>query len=152
MTEDPRIVLGKKVRAARLGQRYDVKAAANAAGIARDTWVKIEAGDSVQDTKRAAATAFLGLDLNGDPARGGRGDLSLSGHVGPQEQDAKYVASPGERVEAGDTEDAVLRAINAMRADVEKLARLPEAVADLARRMEKIERSSQSVDGTSGTP
>lgn len=109
VNSSPLQALGGKIRAARIDQRYDVKAAASAAGIARDTWKKIENGESVHDTKRAAALQLLGLDWDGEP-------------VGPPAQDAGYVASPGERKPAGVSDEEVLREIRAMRDDVRELS------------------------------
>lgn len=53
--------LGERIKAERIAQGYSVKTAAEASGIARDTWRKIEAGGSVQDTKRHRAMEFLGI-------------------------------------------------------------------------------------------
>lgn len=125
--------LGEKIKAERIRQRFSLKGAAKAASMARDTWKKVELGQSVHDTSRSAALELLGLDWSGEP-------------VGPDTQDVPYVASPGERVEPRESDNAVLRAINAMRADVEKLVGLPAAVADLGRRLEAVERRTESLD------
>lgn len=53
--------LGERIKTERIAQGYSVKSAAEKSGIARDTWRKIEAGDSVQDTKRHVAMEFLGI-------------------------------------------------------------------------------------------
>ena len=53
--------LGDRIRTERIAQGYTVKSAAEGSGLARDTWRKIEAGESVQDLKRHTAMAFLGL-------------------------------------------------------------------------------------------
>lgn len=58
---EPMKVLGDRIRTERIAQGYSVKTAAAKSGIARDTWRKIEAGGSVQDTKRFIAMQFLGL-------------------------------------------------------------------------------------------
>lgn len=118
MDTDPWVELGRKIKAARIDQRYDVKAAAKAAGIARDTWKKVEAGESAQDTKRAAVLQFLGLDWNGEP-------------VGGPTHDSEYVASPGERQESGMADDQVLREIRAMRDDTNR------QLAELSKRLEE---------------
>ncbi len=60
--------IGARVRGARLDQGFGVKNAAAAAGLARDTWYRIEEGKAVQDAKRHAALKFLGLDSDGLPA------------------------------------------------------------------------------------
>lgn len=57
--------LGRRVAARRVALRWSVQGAARRAGIARDTWRKIEAGESVQDTKRAIVLDVLGLDGHG---------------------------------------------------------------------------------------
>lgn len=59
--------LGRRVATRRIALRWSVQAAAREAGIARDTWRKIEAGESVQDTKRAIVLDVLGLDGHGHP-------------------------------------------------------------------------------------
>lgn len=57
--------LGERIRAKRIAAKHSVKSAAKDSGIARDTWRKIELGESVQDTKRHIAMQFLGmLDTN----------------------------------------------------------------------------------------
>lgn len=56
-----------KVAAERARQRYTVKAAAEAAGVARDTWKRVEDGLGVNDVSRAKVLDFLGLDDRGDP-------------------------------------------------------------------------------------
>lgn len=53
--------LGERIKTERVAQGYSLKTAAKESGIARDTWRKIEAGDSVQDTKRHVAMRLLGL-------------------------------------------------------------------------------------------
>ena len=78
--------LGALIRVERERQRYSLKAAADAADISRDTWRKIEAGESVHDTKRRAALDLLGLDDDGRT-------------VGTSADDPGYVSSPGDRVE-----------------------------------------------------
>lgn len=148
--------LGARIEAARLAQRMSVKAAAKAAGIARDTWVKVEAGGSVHDTKRQAALDLLGLDSDGHP------------HVGGATQTAgQFVGGTGERVDEGRREDSqVLQAITAMSATLDqllagqrgqsselrslaedsrdtraRLATVEDAQRDLSRRLEKLEES-----------
>ncbi len=54
--------LGDAIRAARLAAGLSVVQAAKRAGVARDTWKRIETGESVQDTKRQRAIDLLGLD------------------------------------------------------------------------------------------
>jgi transcriptional regulator with XRE-family HTH domain len=53
--------LGRRIRAARLAQAMTVKAAAAQARISRDTWNKVELGESVQDAKLQAALDAVGL-------------------------------------------------------------------------------------------
>lgn len=53
--------LGERIKTERVAQGYSVKSAAEKSGLARDTWRKIEAGASVQDTKRHIAMQFLGI-------------------------------------------------------------------------------------------
>lgn len=107
-------VIGERIKLARTRQRFTVQSAAKAAHLARGTWAKIEAGESVHDTKRQAALDLLGLDADGHPI----------------EATPSYVSGPGERVEGGGSDDEVLRAIRAMHEDVralsERVARLEE--------------------------
>jgi transcriptional regulator with XRE-family HTH domain len=73
--------LGRRVATRRVELRWSVQAAAREAGIARDTWRKIEAGESVQDTKRAIVLDVLGLDEHGRPVAEtvtGRGERSAT--------------------------------------------------------------------------
>lgn len=65
-------VLGRKIAQERARQRYTVKSAAAAAGIARDTWKRIEMGVGVHDTSRVAALELLGLREDGSPAGASR--------------------------------------------------------------------------------
>jgi len=106
--------IGERIRAERIRQRFNVKRAAAEAGISRDTWVKVEAGASVHDTKRQAALDLLKLDADGVPIK----------------EEPTYVSGPGERVEGGGSDDEVLRAIRAMHEDIrtlsERVARLEE--------------------------
>lgn len=53
--------LGERIRDERIAQGLSMIAAAKGAGLARDTWRKIEEGGSVHDTKRHAAMKFLGI-------------------------------------------------------------------------------------------
>lgn len=65
--------LGERIKTERVAQGYSVKSAAEASGIARDTWRKIEAGGSVHDTKRHVAMRFLGIgDANSEWGTVGR--------------------------------------------------------------------------------
>jgi hypothetical protein len=121
--------LGGRVRAARLDQRWDVKGAAGAAGVARDTWKRVEEGLSVRDTSRAKVLAFLGLDDRGFPLP-----------VGGAAEDADYVAAPGERVEPGTHDDQVLTELRAMREDINALSR----------RVARIESNPEPVGGADG--
>lgn len=77
--------LGERIKAERIAQGYSIKTAAEASGIARDTWRKIEAGGSVQDTKRHKAMDFLGLsDRNTDWGTVGRLEdhaADMGGHI-----------------------------------------------------------------------
>lgn len=104
--------LGERIRDARIAARYSVVAAAERAGIARDTWNKIEAGESVLDTKRQAALDLLDLDDDGRPRSVGT----------PGQADRQYVSSSvSEWVEGGKRDDEVLRAITAMSATLDQL-------------------------------
>lgn len=134
MTTSPLEDLGRKIRDARALQRYDVKAAAAAAGIARDTWVKIEKGESVQDTKRAAALQLLGLDWNGEP-------------VGGQREDRGYVAAPGQLVEPGISNEDLMREILRSRAESDQIE---ASVRALSERVERLESTAKFVDGPGG--
>jgi transcriptional regulator with XRE-family HTH domain len=60
--------LGERVKAARLAAGLSVVQAAKRSGLARDTWKKIEAGESVQDAKRQVALDTLGLTADFEPA------------------------------------------------------------------------------------
>lgn len=60
--------LGERVKAARLAAGLSVVQAAKRSGLARDTWKKIEAGESVQDAKRQVALDTLGLTADLEPA------------------------------------------------------------------------------------
>ena len=60
--------IGERIRTARLDQGLGVKNAAEKAGVARDTWYRIEGGESVHDAKRHAALRFFGLDADGLPS------------------------------------------------------------------------------------
>lgn len=53
--------LGERIKAERVAQGLSMKTAAEGAGLARDTWRKIEDGGSVHDTKRHAAMKYLGI-------------------------------------------------------------------------------------------
>lgn len=53
--------IGERVKAARLAAGLSVVQASKRAGLARDTWKKIEEGESVQDAKRHQALDLLGL-------------------------------------------------------------------------------------------
>lgn len=65
--------LGERIKTERIAQGYSVKTAAGKAGIARDTWRKIEAGGSAQDTKRHKAMQLLGIsDQNAEWGTVGR--------------------------------------------------------------------------------
>lgn len=68
--------LGERVKAARIDQRWTVQAAAKKAGIARDTWKRVENGHSVHDTSRATVLDFLGLDDRGRTVAAPVGDLA----------------------------------------------------------------------------
>lgn len=124
VTPTPLEDLGAKIKAARIAQRYDVRGAASAAQIARDTWKKIENGESVHDTKRAAATQLLGLDWNGEPIGG--------------EAPAKVAPT-----EASNVDSLVLREVQAMRAEqaalVDRVTRLEQVAGLHMRRVEKVE-------------
>lgn len=63
--------VGARIRAARLAAGLGVKNAAEQAGVARDTWYRIESGKPGQDTKRHAALSFFGLDADGLPLEEG---------------------------------------------------------------------------------
>jgi len=71
--------LGRRVAARRVALRWSVQAAARQAGIARDTWRKVEAGESVQDTKRATVLDVLGLDEHGHVRPGATGTTGTTG-------------------------------------------------------------------------
>ena len=65
--------LGERIKAERVAQGLSMKTAAAGAGLARDTWRKIEEGGSVHDTKRHAAMKYLGItESNADWGRVGR--------------------------------------------------------------------------------
>lgn len=125
---DPLQSLGEKVKAERIRQRYGVKNAALAAGIARDTWKRIEDGKGVHDTSRQAALALLGLDWWGEPVGGG-------------DQDRDYVASPGATEVPGVTDAEVLQELRDMQRRLEELS---ERLANHARER------AEPVGGTGG--
>lgn len=70
--------VGQRIAAERARQRYTVKGAAEQAGIARDTWKRIEAGLGVHDTSRAAALDLLGLGADGRPKPAPAGSVGLA--------------------------------------------------------------------------
>lgn len=56
--------IGERIRDARLTAGLSVVQAAKRANVARDTWSKIEAGESVLDVKRRAAMDSLGVSAD----------------------------------------------------------------------------------------
>lgn len=131
--------VGKRVEAARLARGWSKEQAAREARISSITWKRIEDGLGVQDVKRAAALAVLELDDRGEP-------------VGGAPEDEGYVASPGERQEAGDSDADVLREIRIMRLAVEQLAELPDKVDRLTERVEQLEQPGPKPVGGAGRP
>ncbi len=121
---DFRKELGQRVKAERKRLRYSAAGAARDAGMARDTWNKIERGQSVQDHNLEAALRLLGLDERGD-------------HVGGDEQDAQqYVESlTGERVPSGVTNEDLLREIVRSRAEADQIR---ATVTDIDGRLEAL--------------
>lgn len=113
MTEQERVDLGSLIAARRKVRFNQKKAAYVKAGVNSQTWDKAEAGLSIRDDNLRTIVRTLWPETEGEWSRI---------PVGPQEQDAGYVASPGERAQAGVTDDEVLREIRAMRDDVRELS------------------------------
>lgn len=128
--------LGKRVAAARIRQRYGVKAAAEAANISRDTWTKIEKGQSVHDVKRAAALELLGLDDRGEPVVGGG-----------TEDDDHVAAGSGDLVDQDVSNAEVLAEVRGMRRDLNELREDHNA---LSRRVAGLESRPEPMGGADG--
>lgn len=107
---DFREELASRIRIERKRLRYSMATAASEAGMARDTWRKIEEGKSVHDHNLQAALDLLGLDETGAP-------------VGADTQDAQqYVESlTGERGSSGVTNEDLLREIVRSRAESDQI-------------------------------
>lgn len=129
--------LGERVRQERIRQRWTVKGASVAAGMARDTWKRIEAGQGVHDTNRQRALDLLGLDHDGEPAVAGPGER-------------EYVGAPGTRTDGGASDDEVLRAIRAMRDDVAAMRGELGSVSERVARLEQ--RGAEPLGGAGGAP
>lgn len=128
--------LAKVVQEGRLRHEWGKEEAARRAGISSITWKRIEDGLPVQTEKLAAALRAIGLQANlpgtqeGEVITLGIGDWA-DFHAGVEEgrltvggdsKDDQYVeSSTGERVEAGVTDNEVLREIREMRAAIEEL-------------------------------
>lgn len=127
MTSEP-AELGQRVRAARLAKKWTVEQAARKAEISRVTWARVEEGLGVQDVKRAAVLQALGLDWSG-------------ASVGAATQDAvrvedDFVSAAGDTVEAGITNEDLLREILRSRAEYDQIR---AEVRDLSGRVERLE-------------
>jgi hypothetical protein len=137
MSSDQRNVLAILLRREQR-VRFDnvAKAAYIAAGVNSATWTRALNGDTLKP--RSLNKIIRGLWPDTD------GDWSLivgdPESVGGERQASSYVASPGDRVPAGVSDDEVLREIRAMRAEVDKLAGLPAQLHSLSERVEKLEK------------
>lgn len=126
MDEDQRLFFGAALTALRTsrfgGSR---KAAYTAAGVNSATWRRAEQGQTLKEHTLATIVGNLFPGTGGDWTRllhPGSRDLSvLAMDVGvpaSTQDDRYYVSGPGEKVEGGDSEGNVLRAIEQVRQDV----------------------------------
>lgn len=128
--------LGKWVGVARRGAGFGELADWVAAvGRTDRVLLGLERGETVGDGTLRGIAHALGADL------ATLYSILSTGSVGPPGQDAGYVASPGERVASGVTDDEVLREIRAMRADMEGLR--AEVRADLGALSERVAKLEQ---------
>lgn len=98
------------------------KRAYTAADVNSGTWDRFEKGLELRSDRLVGIVKALWPETGGDWRR-----VPLS--VGPNSEDDSYVAAPGERSEGGVGNDAVLRAIEQMRQDMQEMEqRLSERV------------------------
>lgn len=104
------------------------KDAYSKADVNSGTWSRFEQGLVIRPDSLIAIVQVLWPESGGDWRR-----VDLS--VGPNPEDASYVAAPGARVEDGVGNEAVLRAIEQMRQDMQDMERR------LSERMDGFEQS-----------
>lgn len=92
------------------------KAAYEASGVNSGTWTRFERGEPLRPDRLVGIVKAFWPETAGDWTK-----VDLS--VGPPSQDDSYVAAPGDRVEGGVGNDAVLRAIEQMRRDMQDMER-----------------------------
>ena len=157
-TKIPRDHIAKVVQQGRLRHGWSKEEAARKAGISSITWKRMEDGLTVQDEKLTAALRVVGVRVNipgteeGEVITLGVGNWSdfMAGidegalSVGGDDEDSGYVskADPTAGTVTSEQDNAVLRAVNEMRAAVEAQYR------DLSERVERLERCTESLGGS----
>lgn len=108
ITDDEQVELGHLIRRER-ERKYGTKRAAYVtAGVNAGTWDRAESGELVRADILRKIVRTLWPESEGDWTK----------VVGAPEQDPGYVSSPGARIESGVSNEQVLAAIEAMRADI----------------------------------